>query len=139
MIYCICSSQVSNFFLSAETVILGCSWVAFKPVMACKMMHQIAYGFYLSIKKCSKLGQKSFWLCLPTPYDKPQDFAKWKTLLRYNISVLSFIIIVFVVVILKIFGLVQHPWNGPFLGFFCTLLSQILFNLADILTRGSLQ
>ena len=59
MIYCICSSQVSNFFLSAETVILGCSWVAFKPVMACKMMHQIAYGFYLSIKKCSKLGQKS--------------------------------------------------------------------------------
>ena len=27
--------------------------------MTFKMMHQIAYGFYLSIKKCSKLGQKS--------------------------------------------------------------------------------
>ena len=32
--------------------------------MTCKMMHQISYGFYLSIKKWSKLGQKSFWLIL---------------------------------------------------------------------------
>ena len=29
--------------------------------------------------------------------------------------------------------------NGTFLGFFGPLLSQILFNLADILTIGSLQ
>ena len=45
-----------NVFLPAETVVLGCSWVGFWPVMTCKMMHQIAYGFYLSINKCSKLG-----------------------------------------------------------------------------------
>ena len=66
------------------------------------------------------------------------DFAKREAWLRY-ISVIIFIIIAFVVVKLKIFGLIQHQWNGPFVRFFWSLLSQILFNLADILTRGRLQ
>ena len=30
--------------------------------MTCKMMHQICYGFYWSIKKWSKLGQKTKFL-----------------------------------------------------------------------------
>ena len=60
------------------------------------------------------------------------------TWLRY-VPVVSFIIIAFVIVKLKIFGLIQHSWNDLFLGFFGPLISQILFNLDDILTRGSLQ
>ena len=58
----------------------------------------------------------------------------------YDIYLVSFVIIAFAVVKLKIFGLIQHPWNGLFFGvFFGPLLSQILLNLADILTRDSLQ
>ena len=43
--------QFSSFnflhvFLPAEAVILTCFWVVFSPVMSCKMMHQINYGFY---------------------------------------------------------------------------------------------
>ena len=33
--------------------------VKFLPVMTCKMMHQICYGFYWSSKKWSKLGHKT--------------------------------------------------------------------------------
>ena len=58
------SFKFSNVFLPAETVILGCSWVAFWPVMTCKMMYQIGYSFYWSIKRWSKLGPKYFWLIL---------------------------------------------------------------------------
>ena len=32
------------------------------PVTTCKMMHQICYGFYWSIKKWLKWGQKSYFL-----------------------------------------------------------------------------
>ena len=39
-----------NVLLPAKTVILGCSWVASLPLMACKIMHQIVYDFYLSFK-----------------------------------------------------------------------------------------
>ena len=49
----------------------------------------------------------------------PQDFAKWKTLLRYTFVVGS-ISIAYVVVKLKFskfLVLSQHPWNGPLLGF----------------------
>ena len=92
--------------------------------MTCKMMYQIACGFYLSIKKWSKLGQKSFWLILSvflfmpsytsrvTPQDSPNERPYWA------ISVASFIIKAFVFVMFKILGQIQHPWNGPFLGFF---------------------
>ena len=48
----------------------------------------------------------------------------------------SSIIIAYVVVKL-IFLLIQHPWNGLFLGFFWLLFPQKLFDLAEILTRGS--
>ena len=56
--------------------------------MTCKMMHQIGYGFYWSIKKWSKLGPKSFWLILRVFFVyallhlmsyKPHDFSKWKS------------------------------------------------------------
>ena len=40
--------------------------------------------------------------------------------------------IAFVVVKLKIFGLLQHPQNGHLVGFYGQLLSRISFNLADI-------
>ena len=105
--------------------------------MTCKMMHQICYGFYWSIKKWSKLGQKAdfllilrVFLFMPsyTPWVTPQDFAKWKTLLRY-ISVISFISIAFVVVKSKIFKVFHNDspfmkWSllggfGPLLFFFC--------------------
>ena len=58
--------KFSNFkcFLPAETVILGSSWVTLWLLMTWEMMHQIAYGFYWSIKKWPKLVQKSFWLIL---------------------------------------------------------------------------
>ena len=41
----------------------------------------------------------------------------------------------------KFFVLIQHPWNGPFLGGgvgLGSLLPQILFDLAEILNRGIL-
>ena len=133
-------------FSYQQKLILRFYSAVFWLVMTCKMMHQIDYGFYWSIKKWSKLGPRSFWLILFMPsctlWVMAQDFAKWKTLLKY-ISVASFISIAFVVVTLKIFTkffvLIQYPWNGPFLGFFGHLFPQILFNLAEILTRGSLQ
>ena len=116
--------------------------------MTSKMMHQICYGFYWSIKKWSKLGQKvdflfilRVFLFMPsyTLWVTPQDFAKWKTLLRY-ISVVSFISIAFVVVKLKIFKVFRIDsafMQWPFLRVFGPLLPQILFNLAEILTRCS--
>ena len=45
----------------------------------------------------------------------------------------------FQIVKLKYFCLIQHPWNGPFLGVFGPLLPQLLFSLAEILTRGCVQ
>ena len=58
------SFKFLNVFLPAETVILGSSWVVFWPVMICKMMYQIGCSFYWSIKKWSKLDQKTFWFTL---------------------------------------------------------------------------
>ena len=78
-----------------------------------KMMHQISYDFYWSIKKRSNWAKKpvfwlilSFFLFMPffTVRVTPQDLAKWETLLRY-ISVVGFINIAFVDVKLKIFKL----------------------------------
>ena len=75
------------------------------------MMHQICLGCYWSIEKWSKLDYKlTFWLILRvflftpsyTLWVTPQDFSKWKTLLRY-ISVVSFINIAYAVVELKSF------------------------------------
>ena len=68
-----------------------------------------------------------FWLILwaflfmpsYTLWIAPQNFAKWKTLLRYTFVVGSFSI-AYVVVKLKFskfLVLSQHPWNGPLLGF----------------------
>ena len=101
--------------------------------MISKMMHQICYGFYWNIKKWSKLGQKiDFWLILwvlilfMLPYILwviPQDFAKWKTLLRY-ISMVSFISIAFVVEklrIFKVFHIDSAFMKWFLLGFFWTL------------------
>ena len=65
--------KFSNVFVPLETVTLSCFWVVFWPelpkicqfflnfwpVMTCKMMQQICYSFYCSIKKWSKLGQKA--------------------------------------------------------------------------------
>ena len=76
-----------------------------------------------------KIWPKSliFWLILwaflfmpsYTWWIAPQNFAKWKTLLRYTFVVGS-ISIAYVVVKLKFskfLVLSQHPWNGPLLGF----------------------
>ena len=84
---------------------------------------------------------ESFFLFMPsyTLWVTPQDFAKWKTLLRY-ISIVSFISIAFVVVKLKIFKVFRidsASMKWPLLGGFGPLLPQILFNLAEILTRCS--
>ena len=104
--------------------------------------------FYWSIKKWSKLGQKAdfllilrVFLFMPsyTLWVMPQDFAKWKALLRY-ISVASFISVAFVGVKLKIFKVVRIDpafMKWPLLGVFGSLLPQIFFNLAEILTRCS--
>ena len=116
--------------------------------MTCKMMHQICYGFYGSIKKWSKLGQKavflrnlSVFLFMPsyTLWVTPQDFAKWNTLLRY-IFVVRFISVAFVVVKLKIFKVFRIDSafiKWPLLKGFGPLLPQTLFNLAESLTRCS--
>ena len=37
------------------------------------------------------------------------------------------------------FVLIQQPWNAPSFGIFGPLLSHILFDLAETMTRGSLQ
>ena len=96
------------------------------PVKTCKMMHQICYGFYSSIKKWLKLCQKnwffsSFWkffLCMLyyTLWVMSQYFSNWKILLRYS-SVVGFISTGHVVEKFKVFLLIQYPWDGPFLGF----------------------
>ena len=64
-----------------------------------------------------------------------QDFAKWNTLLRY-ISVVSFIIIAYVVVKL-IFCIDSASMKWPLFRFFWLLFPQKLFDLAEILTRVS--
>ena len=132
------SFKISNVFLPAETIILSCFWVVFLartpqnvvsfiwPVMTWKVMHQICYGFYSSIKKWLKLGQKkwffsSFWkffLCMLyyTLWVMSQYFSNGKILLRYS-SVVDFISTGHVVVKFKDFLLIQYPWDGPFLGF----------------------
>ena len=86
----------------------------------------------------------SFWkffLFMPsyTLWVMAQDFAKWKTLLRY-ISVVSFISIAFVVVKLKVFKVFRIDsafMKRPLFGDFGPVLPQILVNLAKILTRCS--
>ena len=109
------------------------------------MMHQIAYGFYLSIKKCSKLGQKSaahfvsfFVYALLHRLSYAPRFCKLKDLIKiyicgtfqhYSICGRE----------VKGFWIDSASMIGSFLRFFGPLLSQILLNLADILTRGSLQ
>ena len=73
------------------------------------MMYEIAYGFYLSIKKCSFC--EFFGFCPPTPYAlRPRILPNGRPyyVLRY-IHVVSFIIMAFVVVKLKISGLIQRP------------------------------
>ena len=114
--------------------------------MISKMMHQICYGFYWNIKKWSKLGQKiDFWLILwvlilfMLPYILrviPQDFAKWKTLLRY-ISMVSFISIAFVVEklrIFKVFHIDSAFMKWFLLGFFLTLTpANICWNISILL------
>ena len=70
----------------------------------------------------------------------PQDFGKWKNILRY-ISVISFISIAFAVLKLKtfrVFRIDSASIKGSLFKGFWVLLSQILFNFAEILTRGSL-
>ena len=97
--------------------------------MICKIMYQTWYGLYWSIKIWSKLGDKMFWLRgfsftpLYTLWFSPQDFAKWKTLLRY-IFVVTFISITYVVVKLKffkIFCIISESMKGGKLGLNCPL------------------
>ena len=120
--------------------------------MTYKTMRQICYGFYWSIKKWQKSGQTADFLAhfnsfllLPTCnlWVMPQDFAKWKTFLRY-ISAVSFIRIAFVVLKLKIFLSFLYWFSvhemAPFLkcGWARALAPQTFFDLAEILNRDSL-
>ena len=114
-------------------------------------MHQICYGFYWTIKKWWKLCQKTdflghfvsfFMYALFHPMNYTPGFCQMKDLFNIYIyiSVISFISIGYAVVKLKIFKvswLIQHLWNGPFLGIFWLLFPQILFDLAEILNRVS--
>ena len=90
-----------------------------------------------------------FWLILrgflyissDTLWVTPQDFAKLKTLLRY-IFVVSFISITYVVLklkIFKVFWINSASMQWFFLSVFGLLLPLMLFDLAEILTRGCLQ
>ena len=119
--------KFSNFFVAAETVILGCIWLVIWPKLPkiLSILFEILTSddvqddtsdmlrvFFWSIDKWLKLSQKidSFWFILiiflfKTSYTlwvTSQGFAKWETSLRYK-SVLSFISIAYVVVELKIF------------------------------------
>ena len=114
--------------------------------------------FLLKYKELSKLGfwqtwfvklsKLIFWPILIvllfmasyTLWVTPQHFGKWKTLLGY-ISVVSFINIAFVFVELKIFKIFRidsAAMKWSLFGGFSALFPQILFDLAEILTRGSL-
>ena len=69
----------------------------------------------------------------------PQDFVKWKTLL-IHIFVVSSISIAYVVGKLKIFKVscIDSAFmNWPLFGIFWLLFPQLLFNLDEILLRGS--
>ena len=106
--------------------------------------YRICYGFYWSIKKWLKLGQKADFLAhfrtflFITPHTlwvTPHDFAKWNTLLRYISEV------TLVVVKSKIFKVVcidSASMKWPLLWGFGHLLHKILFNLTEILNKGSL-
>ena len=106
-------------------------------------MHQICYGFIKVLRKDQNWAKiLIFWLILGgflgssyTLWISSQDFAKWNTLLRY-ISVVSFIIIAYVVVKL-IFCIDSASMKWPLFRFFWLLFPQKLFDLAEILTRGS--
>ena len=91
-----------------------------------------------------------FWLILrfsfvyalfhPTSYTSRFCQVKYRT--KIYISVVSFISIANMLVklkVLKVLRIDSASMKLPLFGFFGPLLSQILFALAEILTRGSLQ
>ena len=122
--------------------------------MASKIVYQICYCFYWCIKNWLKLGQKIDFLVTPsyTLWVMPQDFAKWKTSLRYTF-VLSFINIAYAVVRLKMlevfpfrFSIQEMATCWGFLDSFSpkycsTLLKfspEIVFNKVNIVLEKSL-
>ena len=149
-----------NVFVPAETVILAAfGWIfSQNSPKAAYIFDQwwqarwcIRYAtVFSSIKKWSYLGQKLiFWLILRvflftlsyTLGDTPHNFVKWKTLFRCT-TVVSFTSIVYVVVkfeVLEVFCVDSVSMKWPILGIFWALTPQILFDLAEISTIGSLQ
>ena len=102
----------------------------FWPVMTYKMMHQICYSFYWSIKKCSKLGQKTEFLvhferifvyALLHSMSYTSRFCQLKDLIKIHICGKSFISIAQMVVKFKIFKVIRinsASWSGPSFGIF---------------------
>ena len=104
------------------------------------MMNQVCYWFWLRYLK-TVVFWLILWVFLFTPFTlyEFQEFAKWKTVLRYIFAV-SFIGIEYVVVELKLFNVscVDSPsWNGPLWDFYLPIFPQLLLDLAKILTIGS--
>ena len=87
-----------------------------------------------------------FWLILRgflftlsyTLWVTSQDFANWKTLLRYIFVVRVWAYVVVKSKIFKVFRINSISWSGSFLGGFWALLPQTLIDFANILTRSSL-
>ena len=150
-------------FMLAETSILGYFWVFFWAelpkilstlfeILTSDDMQDDASDmlrFLLKYYDWNWTKKLIFWLILrgflyissDTLWVTPQDFAKLKTLLRY-IFVVSFISITYVVLklkIFKVFWINSASMQWFFLGVFGLLLPLMLFDLAEILTRGCLQ
>ena len=135
-------------FSQQQTVILGCFWVTFWPELP--KMFSILFEnlnsddmqddasdmprLLLKYWEMVEIGLQTdilahfesfFVYALPlyTLWDTLQDFAKWKTLLRY-ISVVSFISIAYAVVkfkILKVFFIASVSIKWPLFGLFWAL------------------
>ena len=147
------SFKFSNVFILAQTVILDYFWVEFWsqqrslnfwPVMASKTMHHLSCHHwcimvhFFEVLRNGRNGAKKLFLL--TPSYTLWDFANWKTLLRHTCGKFHlYSICGCEIKISKYFVFIEHPWNGLFLGYFGPLLPQILFDIEEVLTRGSLQ
>ena len=127
-------------------------------MMICKIINQIRYTFYWSIKKWSKLDWKTLFLLILrgflfthayTLWITTQAFVKWKTLWRC-IFVVSFISIAYKIVMSKIFEVFHFEtasmkwsllgvFSGPYFPKYCLILLKIWPEVVSIKTVGKSQ
>ena len=157
------SFKFSNVFVPAETVILGCSLVFCPELPKMSILFELLTSddvqndasdivqFLLKYKEIVQTRSKSwffglFWSDffvhgLLHSMSYTPTFWQMEDLIKIYISVVSFINIAFVVVkvkIFKVFRIDSAAMKWSLFGGFSALLPQILFGLAEILTRGSL-